>query len=313
MPDIDESLRRDADRWRAELRAPDLLSSATRAVQHRERRRPARAGLIASVAATVVLLIAAAAAVVHSASHDPLSRPAIRAGGRSVPYAGPVPWVNPVSDRSDPLVVYVFADNDRIDASNVCAVTADRAFVTGDDGDQVSVEVAGYATALDRGEFCGGVGHSPVPIAVHLAEPLGGRRLVDAHDGRSHRLLDATSVPDLHRLPPRCGRTFLSWDEKSRVATREYSPLRGFVCSILMRYGPPAAVQKLVSAPTATLPPVRIHGALATVSRYVDVNNYGTTVDWSPRPGTRIILTINSAPAHRIELGEVLAVARAIQ
>src|SRR5690349_20165113 len=128
---------------------------------------PSRAAITgASVAAVACLIVAVVVVIVrgHSAQGGaaaPAGVPStVLSGGHRVPYAGPVPWSNPITDPNDPREVYVFADNDRVDADNICWATVDCAVVTHADTRSVSVEVVGYTPTYLRGPGCAALGHT---------------------------------------------------------------------------------------------------------------------------------------------------------
>jgi hypothetical protein len=268
-----------------------------------------------SVVAVTCLIVALVVVIVrgdsaHGGSAAPAGVPStILSGGHRVPYAGPVPWANPVTDPNDPSEVYVFADNDRVDADNICWASVDRAVVTHADTRSISVEVAGYTPTYLHGPACAGLGHSPARVAVHLGSPLRGRRLIDANDGATHRILDATTVPDIHRLPPGCGPAMLTWNEHTGVATRQFESHH---CLIAMTYASTDAVNAVNAILGTARTPVQVRGATATVTTYNDINNYEFSLQWTPTPDHAIRLVINSPTQQPISAHVVLAAARSI-
>jgi hypothetical protein len=316
MTEVDDLLRADAEQWRARLAPPPDLDTAARAAATGGRGQRGSNLTLALPAAASVLLIVAVALLVQHAGHrspTPHAAPAsIRADGHRVPYAGAVPWANPVSDPDNPRVFYVFADNDRIRADNVCDVTADKTVVVEQTSDSVTILIAGYATPLGSGQACAGVGHPPERQAVTLPQPLAGRTIIDASDGKTHIVLDPATVPAPHHIPSTCPATPLQWDEQTGVATRTYTTSPQLRCLILMQYGPAAALQGLQGPIGTVSDPIQVSGATAEVWRYDDVNNHAVTLQWSPTPGHEIRLTVNSPPAQPFTDAQILAIARSI-
>jgi len=269
--------------------------------------------VVAAVLACVGLVIGIAVLItrLRGGGSDRHGAPAaVLVDGRSVPYAGLVPWVNPIASSDDPRVIYVYADNDRIRAA-VCLVTADRATVRHQSAGTVSVLVAGYASS-PTGDACDGVGHEPVPVPARLTQPWTGQQVIDATDGTSHVVLDPRTVPSVHQVPSACDAEPLRWDEHTGIVTRTYRRDPKFQCLIVMQYGPAAAMQN-VELPIGTISgSVRISGASAQVWRFNNVNNHEVTLQWSPDPSHEIRLTVNANPAHPLTNPEVLAIARSI-
>ncbi|MGH8862385.1 MAG: hypothetical protein ACRDVG_14350 [Jatrophihabitantaceae bacterium] len=252
-----------------------------------------------------------------TAAHH-LAPKSVQAGGHRLPYVGVVPWANPVSDSRDPDVIYVFADNDHVHASNVCHVTADRAIVVDETARHVTILIAGYGAPMDAGSDCDGAGTRPSPVAVPLQSPVAGRTVIDVSDGKPHPVLDASTVPRPKSVPAVCGSpAVLRWDEKTSVSTQTYLPPlprgRPSRCIIVIDYGPTAAIDALDNAPGFQVRPVQISGATATVVRYNDVNNHNFVLEWTPHKGTEIRLQVHSAPASPLTETDVLAIARSIK
>lgn len=237
---------------------------------------------------------------------------AVVVGGRHVPYAGVVPWANPIASSDDPRVIYVYAHNDRIRAA-VCSVTADRAKVQYQSSSTVSVLVGGYATPTPAGDACADVGHEPVPVAARLVQPWTGQTVIDASDGSSHIVLDPRTVPSVHQVPSVCDAAPLRWDEHTGIVTHTYfRDHPNFECLIVMKYGPSTAMQSL-EPPIGTISgSMRISGASAQVWRFNNVNNHEVTLQWSPNPSHVLRLTVNADPAHPFTDAEVLAIGRSI-
>lgn len=314
MRDIDEVLRDDAQRWQTRLpEPPEFAATLAGVVARPPKQRPWK--LLLSVAATVVLVVAAVALALrlgHTSSAPPQHGPAsIVVNGKRIPYAGVVPWGAPISYPSDRSVVYVYADNDALDAvANVCGVQADRARVVQETSASVTIRVLGYAKPLPDGVFCAGVGHSPVPVAVHLQQPLGSRKLVDA-SGKSHRVLDAATVPMPHSVPAACTPQPLEWSEATGIAFRNWYGKSVRDCALELEYGPKRAMDR-ERAPGGVPGSVSIGDVTAQTWRFRNRGGVGVTFKWSPRPGFEVQLYISTDLAHQFTTEQELAIARSV-
>jgi hypothetical protein len=314
MRDMDELLRGDARRWQTRVPdPPDFTAALDTAVG------AGAAGgrswrLVLSVAATVVLVVGAVAFALNlghrSSSHEPqLHGPAaIVVNGKRIPYVGVVPWAGPISYASDRSVVYVYADNDAL--TNVCGVEADRARVA-ETATTVSILVVGYSRPLPDGVACAGVGHAPVPVAVHLGQPLNGRTLVDAGDGTSHRVLDAATVPMPRSVPDSCVARPLTWNENRSLVTRNWGGTPPTACQLALVYGPRRVMNR--DMPPTGLPGTATIGqSLAHTWRYKVSGTRGITFEWSPRPGFVLQLSIAADAPHQFTYEQELAIARSV-
>ena len=153
-----------------------------------------------AVAATVI-----AAAIVGAHRHNgssgaaptgaPKAPKSIVVHGKTVPYAGQVPWADAVIADARSSSVVIYADGDSMVAKKfVCGLPDERIFAT-ETSTSVTILVAGYGTPLPAGEACSAVGHRPQIERVTLTAPLGRRKLVDATGLKMHTVLDASSVP----------------------------------------------------------------------------------------------------------------------
>jgi hypothetical protein len=320
MPDTEELLRADANRWRAKQgRPPDLDTAALDAVAGVKRRAATQRSVIVLSAAAIVLLAVGAVFVYahpwrsRAASHGVAG--SVQVHGKSIPYAGEVPWADPVADPTNPRVVYVFADGDRIHGRGSCSVDppTERPVVKATNT-KVSILVAGYAPKVP-GDDCPGIGHAPQRVAVILPSPLDGRPLIDTIDGKAHPVLDPTTVPAVHHIPVACHADPVRWDEKTGTAIRAYTDhlKYGFRCLIWLQYGKTAAIEKLEGPTGAPANPIHVGSVDADVWKYTDTNNHGTTLQWTLSDGHRIRLTVNSSPRHPISDAEVLAIAESVR
>jgi hypothetical protein len=319
MPSIEDQVRDDAARWRDNLSQPPALSSAietvldTTAGSARRRYRLMLAA-VASVAAVVglVVVVAHRSGESHSAAEPPPAAPRfITVHGDRLDYAGDVPWVNPVSDPSDPNAVYVFADNDRTHLTiHTCGVAIDRPVVH-ETANSVTVSMAGYAHTIPEGSSCALPGHSPVPVAVHLRAPLGARALIDGQ-GITHRVLDAATVPMPSSVSPSCTAGPLSWNERTGNVYRFWSgpPTK---CSIYLYFGRTARQ----STPSGEqIDTIQVSGTTAQVWKYQSNdrrNLYGLTIRWSPRPGYELQLLTGPERDHALSYRDFIALAQSVK
>jgi hypothetical protein len=184
---------------------------------------------VALTAALSVLALVVAGVAVRDWLPRPLLGSSLRAPGSlrvhgdRVPYAGALPWSEPVATTSTTRTITVYADGDRL-PSRYCGLPAERVHVH-QDAHAVTILVVGYEHALPAGTGCGGVGHGLQPHHVHLRAPLVARRLRDAFDGSTHRLLVASSVPTL-TAPAGLPQQSLTWDEDTGEVERTWTDPR---------------------------------------------------------------------------------------
>lgn len=319
MRDIDEVLRADARRWQTQVPdPPDFTATLDTAVAGGAAgRRSWR--LLLSVAATIVLVVAAVALTLrlgHASSHGKQQHgPAsIVVNGKTIPYAGVVPWAGPISYASDRSVVYVYADNDNIHAvADVCGVQADRARVVEETSALITIRVLGYSTPLPHGISCAGPGQAPVPVAVHLKQPLGGRTLVDASTGNPHQVLDAATVPMPHAVPDGFVVHPLYWYDADGFASRLWKTSDPpCPCSIILYYGPRRSIDRNLDAPVGKPGTASIGRLTATTWRGDRPGFRVITFQWTPRPGFILRLQIGSGAPHPFSKEQELAIARSV-
>lgn len=319
MRDIDDLLRDDAQRWQARSPEPPDFKAALDAAVAAPAPGRRNVRLLLSVAATVVLVVGAVALALHlghtSSNRSHQQGPAsIVVNGKRIPYAGVVPWAGPISYASDRSVVYVYADNDSIANSNVCGVEADRAQVA-ETSATVSITVVGYSRPLPEGVSCAAPGHAPVPVSVHLGQPLDGRPLVDGSDGTSHRLLDASTVPLPRSVPDVLVALPLRWDDRRGIASRLWLPKKGSLCrcSISVDYGPRRNIYQDMGAPTGVPGTATIGPTTANTWRDDKTGIHVITFEWAPRPGFVLRLEVASDnPSHPFSEEQELAIARSV-
>ena len=317
MRDIDGVLRDDARRWHTRLpEPPEFAATLAGVVARPPKQRPWK--LLLSIAATVVLVVAAVALALrlgHTSSHPSQHQPAsIVVDGKTIPYAGVVPWAGPISYASDRSVVYVYADNDNIRAvADVCGVEADRARVVEETSALITIRVLGYSTPLPHGISCAGPGHAPVPVAVHLKQPLGGRTLVDASTSNPHQVLDAATVPMPHALPDGFVVHPLYWYDADGFASRLWkTPDPPCPCSIILDYGPRRSIDRNLAAPVGKPGTASIGQLTATTWRDDRPGFRVITFQWMPTPGFTLRLQIASGGSHPFSKEQELAIARSV-
>lgn len=315
MRDIDEILRADAQRWQARSPEPPDFTAALETAVGTTVSRYHSWRLPVAVAATVALVVGAVTLALNlgrtSSSHEQQRQgPAsIVVNGKTIPYAGVVPWAGPISYASDRSVVYVYADNDQIHGvADVCGVDADRARVVEETNSLITIRVSGFAFPLPEGVACAGVGLPPVPVAVHLSAPLAGRTLIDAIDGKSHRVLDAATIPMPHFVPAACTPHPLEWNDTAGIVFREWAANPNTEGVVELLYGPKRAIDRIR----------RPHGVPGTVSIGDTIahtwrsGSLSVVFEWSPRPGFKLRLSIYANTAHPFTTEEQLAIARSV-
>jgi hypothetical protein len=154
---------------------------------------PVLPGLRAAVGALAAAGLAGCALVTPPApATDGIRPPAlVEVHGASVPYSGTAPWnrVSAPSPRSRTLTVLAFGQDE--DGGGYCGPPLVRLFAR-ETARTVHVLAVRYEVEdTDQPVQCGGLDPRPTPHLLHLASPLGGRTVVDAADGRTHRVVTA--------------------------------------------------------------------------------------------------------------------------
>jgi hypothetical protein len=205
MTDMDELLQRDARQWQAEFQPPELSAMVATAT----RPAPPRARWAWPILAAVLLLAVPLVTVARRQHrHSTVIRSVTSPAPLFTKLLGSVPWVQAVS-QPDRRSVTVYVDIDRtpgLACIDELPVLRAGVAVT---GSQVTIRVQAY---LPPGyqiptpqpgtvSGCTVMGHHPVPLLVPLPEPLGGRTLVDASNGKSLPVTQAVELP-LVTVPP---------------------------------------------------------------------------------------------------------------
>ena len=323
MNDVDELLRADARRWNREQPvAPDLDAavSAVATSSARRRHRTGRgqvAGTVGAVLAVAATVIAAVLITHHRTSGTSPNQTAQRieaptsivVAGKTIPYAGGVPWAGAVIASPDSTSLTVAADGDAIVTKKfVCGLPQERVYVH-ESSTTVTVLVAGYAEPLPAKYACAAVGHEPQLNRITLNRPLGSRGLIDATGAKRHDVLVASTVP-APRVPTGYTARPLQWDEQTGLATRIYST-PAMVETIQLGYGtantladPGGGFSRVAS--------VRIAAASATVWRNNDARIDMTTVIWSLGQH-RLELTVQGDPQRHLSVAAAIALARTVR
>jgi hypothetical protein len=319
MPDLDEDLRADAERWRELAPSPPRLSEAVGRVVSSRRVTDRRSGrvlaLIAAVAAVVTAIAIAATHLDRSGAPTAtgLARQSILVGGKRLPFAGIVPWGNPVTYARDPNVVYVFADNGRAQLTiRTCGITTDRAF-SHETATSVRVTVAGYANPVPAGGSCGGPEQAPVAVRIQLQGPLGGRTLID-NAGNPHRILNADAVPTPAAVSAQCSPIPLVWTERTGIAQRGWSGPSNR-CDMRLTYGPADVMARLFPPSGRPSGSISISGRTAEIWTYRTQNppRFNRMLIWSPSPGHQLQLSTGAYhPAEALSYERLLRIARSV-
>jgi hypothetical protein len=162
--------------------------------------------------------------------------------GKTLRYAGDAPWCDPVLDENDPKVVYVCAGQNGGTASwgsyGHCTPVARPVAQT---ESAVTVAVARYAEPLPKPApgtelVFPAMGLAAVRLEVELAQPLGTRSLIDAHDGAARVVLDPATVLKPSYLPAGYTGGQATWAGPTpQATTRQYQGPGG---SLTVEVGP---------------------------------------------------------------------------
>jgi hypothetical protein len=201
--------------------------------------------VVATVA--VVALVVMAARLTRSSGGTHSSNPGgamatIEHAGKVLRYVGDGPWRDPVLDEDDPSIVYVYADQNGGTASwgAYCQATPVARLVS-QTTSAVTVAVAGYAEPLPKPApgtevACPAIGLGAFRLKVDLAQPLGTRTLIDAHDGAAQVVLDPATVLKPNYLPAGYTGGQPTWaDQPPEATTRQY---QGPGSSLTVTIGP---------------------------------------------------------------------------
>lgn len=249
---------------------------------------------------------------------------AITVDGSEVPYVGTVPWSDAVAPSSASTTLTIYADGDQI-GHEVCGLPTERVEVH-QDAQTVQVLVAGYAHPLPAGTACSGVGHLPQPLTVHLTEPLGGRRVVDASTNTTRRVLAAFSVPTLAGVPTGFAQFPVTWDEKTGEVNRNWrtAPLssssmfslitltRASAGVIESHDGPPTPTNPDGPNGTLVASAVPVAGGAARVWDHTDRYQHIVTVRWTTPDGLEHQLLTSTPPGGSLGVPQAEALARSV-
>jgi hypothetical protein len=159
-------------------------------------------------------------------------------------YAGDEPWYDPVLDENNPNIIYVYASQGGGTASwGSYDQSTPVARPVAQTESAVTIAVARYAEPLPKptpGSEVGfpAMGQGAVRLDVELAQPLGTRSLIDAHDGETRAVLDPASVLKPSYLPAGYTGGQATWAaQPPQTATRQY---HGPGSSLILEVGPPS-------------------------------------------------------------------------
>jgi hypothetical protein len=253
----------------------------------------------------------AASIVAAPPAGKPSHQTTIEVNGKSVPYAGAVPWVSPVAEGAASRVLTVFADGDRA-AGNLCGLPVERVSVT-ESSTSVMVLVSGYGTPLPAGIGCAGTGHTPQPQRIALKVPLGSRVVIDASDNAQHPVLDVRTVPQPTKLPVGFAALPLSWDETTGFVERGYLKNADGRESISLGYGdfgPDGS-----NAPSGqVVGQTTIAGSISPIWRQADgLTNDITTFKWTPAGKKTIQLSVAGTAKEHLSVSQAIEIARSVR
>jgi hypothetical protein len=284
-----DSARSGAARWLGQRRV-SLLSLHPEQRPHGRRR--GRLAVVATVA--VVALVVAVGRLSRSSGRRHSPNPAgamstIERAGKILRYAGDAPWQDPVLDENDPNIVYVYADQNRGTASwgSYCQATPVARLVS-QTASAVTVAVARYAEPLPKPArgvevACPAVGLGAVRLKVELAQPLGTRSLIDAHDGAARIVLDPATVLKPSYLPAGYTGGQPTWaGQPPQAATRQY-------------HGPGSSL-------TVTIGPASLNRSAEHIIEHTTVRGHPATVSNTPGFEQDILIAWNEDATHTATL-----------
>jgi hypothetical protein len=211
--------------------------------------------------------------------------------GKILRYAGAGPWRDPVLSEDDPNLVYVYADQLGGIASwgryGECTPIARAVSQT---ASAVTVAVTKYAQPLPKPPpGTTGAGFGPalalVRLEVDLAEPLGTRSLLDAHDGVTHVVLDPATV-----LKP----SYLPADYTGGQATWAGVPRHG---ATRLYHGPGSWL-------TVEVGPASLNRSAEHIIEHTTVRGHPATVSNTPGFEQDILITWNEDATHAAALSQ---------
>ena len=318
--EIDQLLTRDAVEWNlTEPSAPDFdealraVTAPRRLFTSSARRFTGAISAVVVVAATVLVAVVvgahrhAGSAGHPGAGHPPKAARSIVVHGKTIPYAGGVPWAGAVVADARSSSLTIFADGDSIVSKRgVCGLPDERVYAS-ETSTSVTILVAGYETPT-RSNVCAGVGHGPQIQRLTLAAPLGRRTLIDATGQKVHHVLDATSVP-APPVPARFSSDPVQWDEKTGIVSRVYRVRMTEL--IELQYGSTSAMDPNGGAVGSVVETVQVGRTSAEVFRYTDSLNDETTVVWSVG-NHRLALSVLGYPKQHFSIAAVIEMARSV-
>lgn len=297
---LDERLARAGERFRADQSEPPSLESmldvATRP-QHRARRRLAVA---ASVLAVAAIAVAVPLSRTSRGGHHPSGPaagpppPTIMRGHTTLHYVGDEAWKDPVLDESSVNNVYVYAEvqpGGTASWGTYCTVQP-VARIVSQTATSVAVAVGKYAAPPSSDPAaaagCYDIKLGPARVTVVLAQPLGTRSLVDAHNGAARRVLDPTTVLKPSYLPAGYTGGQPTWADESSS--------RGSAGAAVRTYQGPGSLL------TITVGPTSLNRPMSRVIEHTTVRGHPATVSYHPGFAQDILIAWNEDATHAASL-----------
>lgn len=232
--------------------------------------------------------------------------PAVRVGGRSVPYRQAEAWTVASATSRDTRALSVFAvgyDEAEGEGGSACGPPVLR-FRVRETARRITITADGYEDRPKPMTLCAAIGYVPWPHRVALKDPVGDRRVVDGGTGRRARLLVASEWPDIPR-PPRgfvAGVLGASWSAPGVART-----WRNGDAAIDLQVVPPRATREIGPSGRVVQHPV-IRRTTATVY----AGDGQLRVQWTPNGAQTITVTLTDGPGRRWTTGQAVAVARSV-
>jgi hypothetical protein len=225
--DLDAALRAHARHWQGEFNPPPLAGMLEVAVASRRSRLRWAGPLIAAV-----LLLAIPLITVVSLHHRARSAPATGLRPKSTP-VGVLSWKDAVLQDDGIITLPARPASD----SDFCKYRYHAgAVISQSTATSITITVTQYQDgpaqldAVTKGLCADGTGSlvGGLTGTIRLGQPLGNRALIDARDGTTHKVLDASIVPKAGYVPPGFTERGVSWSESSTDSfMRTYASARG--------------------------------------------------------------------------------------